>query len=711
MRFDGAPAAEFVFGGGAVEVGRMAAVHLPVPMQSHDQNFHATGPEAGQLRSHTYMECTLAAHQRPTETITFCVQVCTKVGDLRGVLCAKLGYIELHEIEFIIKQGCTFKKMHDSDQVARRMTVRGVKNFRSSCHEYPHPYGIIGCGYNGIKTALFLLHSEQTNFMVFDRYDRCGGHCWLECANRTTRLQTEFAAYHVWYGPEWSTPESTVLGPPTEWEMWPTADRILEHFQLALDKFGIASHCVFNTEVESTDLCGKISDPHRFYNLNCQPKRSERRLTQGGGAQAHQITTKLEKQSIESSDPSGYHKQFVNDPDRPPFAVQVSCFALWPGNLTNPRQVIYKGEDMFGGACDYGIEMRVDYACCTGKNCIIVGHGAFTMENIRTCCEHGAKHIYTVCRKRNLTCPRVVSWFINQAEAPLTAAHTLRMLEVAYKYCGYNPWDMHSVTTNSSRTHATFNQKSRFGIGDIYFLSCAYGIQEIVVDTIKRLTYRTAHLESSRKLDDVDVILKCTGMLPDWTVDRVLKCKFLKGYWVNGDPRRTCCADPDGIAASNFGGTTIGPGAYDWTKTIKHFWDVPNDWQQLEDSGMLGMLPSHSAGDPDPDMPAYFIDARHATGTSMTVHSISTLLSEKCATDSRYKHWLVNYVAPTERFVGDSKKDWEHYERMFRDKGMVPEDAPYVPYPYTCAYVEEQHEEGRREQEAKYAMHAAKAHG
>ena len=38
-----------------------------------------------------------------------------------------------------------------------------------------------------------------------------------------------------------------------------------------------------------------------------------------------------------------------------------------------------------------------------------------TLRNIRTCCEYRAKHIWVVCRKRNLTCPRVVSWFIDQA--------------------------------------------------------------------------------------------------------------------------------------------------------------------------------------------------------------------------------------------------------------------------------------------------------
>merc|ERR1719401_1152234 len=132
---------------------------------------------------------------------------------------------------------------------------------------------------------------------------------------------------------------------------------------------------------------------------------------------------------------------------------------------------------------------------------------------------------------------------------------------------------------------------------------------EVVVDSIKRCTHRTAHLESGRRLENLDVILKCVGMLPDWTVDKVLRSKYLKGFWVNGDVRRYCCADPDGIAASNFSATTIGPGAYAWVKLMKHFWDVPNDWQQLEDGGLLGMVPSHYSGEPDPDCPAYFIDA------------------------------------------------------------------------------------------------------
>lgn len=89
---------------------------------------------------------------------------------------------------------------------------------------------------------------------------------------------------------------------------------------------------------------------------------------------------------------------------------------------------------------------------------------------------------------------------------------------------------------------------------------------EVVVDNIKRCSAKTVHLESGRKLN-ADVILKCIGMTPDVTVDKVVKAKFMRGLWINGDPRRVSCADADGIYAANFSATTIGPGDQNGTKS------------------------------------------------------------------------------------------------------------------------------------------------
>lgn len=656
-----------------------------------EQDFSVTGVKAGLLCSHTFIDCTLVI-PGTDETLTMAMQVCTKIEELKRALSARLGFIEPDSLVLVTKQGCTFKKMQNSDQVLRRMCVRGIQSFKPPLHKYEHPYGVIGAGYNGIKTALFLLKDGQRDFIMFDRYDKIGGHCWLESANKTTRLQTEFASYHVWYGTHWSSEGVKECGgPPKDWEIWPTRDRILEHFELCARDYGIHSHCSLGVDVQTVDLVGKPNDTDRSFQFTCQPVLPNRKDVQGGEKLAHQ------KQENQSSD--GYAGGFKRDKSKDPYLFTCSCYCMWPGNLTNPRQVTYSGEETFGGFVEYGVEMRCDYNNVTGQKVMIHGHGAFTMENIRTCCEYGAQHIWVVCRKRNLTCPRVVSWFINQSNPAITGAHCLNMLQKAYKYCNYDPWDMHSVNANPLRTTAAFQQKTRFGIGDIYFLACAYGLMEIVVDEVKRCSPGTVHMASGEKIEP-DCILKCLGMLPDWTVDRVCKIKFLRGMWINGDPRRFTCADPDGIFASNFGGTTIGPAALGWVKLMKHVWDCPNEWKELDDAGYLDTLPIKYANEPEPDTPAYFINARHANGASFTFTIASATLQEKSANDSAYKHWVVNYCTPAEKIIEAAKKEWDDYEQSFRDKGMVPKDAPYIEYPYTVEYIEQQHKVHKEEVEA-----------
>lgn len=665
-------------------------VHGLVPLRTEQQNFSAIGQEAGRLCSHSMIDCTITI-AGSKEALVLPVQICTKIQDVKEAMCARLGYMSHNELTFVVKQGCTYKTLLDSDQVARKMIIRGIKSFKAPIHKYQHPYGIIGAGYNGIKTALFMEKDGQKDYVIFDRYHRVSGHAWLDCANKTTRLQTEFSCYHVWYGAEWSNTETTLCGgAPVDWEIWPSADRVIEHFEICAREYGIMAHCRLNTDIEYVELRGRPTDLDRHFYMHCAPKvPSQETKERRQGAGRPQLEAATVPEGAEEQQTS-YVKALRDDPSKEKYIFTASCVAIWPGNLINPRHVQYSGEELFGGHIEYGVEMRFDYSNVVGKRVIVHGHGAFTMENIRTCCEYGAKKIYVVCRKRNMTCPRVVSWFINQADPPITGVHCLNMLTQAYKLANYDPWEMHSVSTNSNRTHVTLSQTTRFGIGDIYFLSAHYGIMEVVVGNIKRCSYRTVHMEDGDKLEDIDVVLKCLGMLPDWTVDRVMRCKFMKGFWINGDPRRFSCADPNGIFASNFAATTIGPGAYGWIKIMKHFWDCPGDWAHIEDTGLLAMIPVHSAGEPEPDTPAYFLDAKHAQSTSILIMGLSPLLAEKARHDSAYKHWIANYCSPADKFLAACKEEWDFYEKLFREKDMIPKDTPYTEYIYSLEYIEEQ---------------------
>jgi hypothetical protein len=123
-------------------------------------------------------------------------------------------------------------------------------------------------------------------------------------------------------------------GVPTEWEYWPARDRLLEHFQICAEEWGILPHCKFNTDVEAAELRGKVSDPDRYFEFQCVPKTCARKDTQGGGAMAHQIC--LERQDAQNLSSLGYAGALKRDSSKAAFTYSVSCFAMWPGCLTNP---------------------------------------------------------------------------------------------------------------------------------------------------------------------------------------------------------------------------------------------------------------------------------------------------------------------------------------------------------------------------------------
>lgn len=100
------------------------------------------------------------------------------------------------------------------------------------------------------------------------------------------------------------------------------------------------------------------------------------------------------------------------------------------------------------GYVEYAICDGVDYSRVTGSEVALIGHGAFAVENVRTCCEFGSKKIWMVCRRKNLACPRISSWLINQSKAFVNGVLYMRSTEPMYQLTPFDPWSYHSVNTN-----------------------------------------------------------------------------------------------------------------------------------------------------------------------------------------------------------------------------------------------------------------------
>lgn len=495
--------------------------------------------------------------------------------------------------------------------------------------EYAHPIAIMGAGMGGMLSAVDLLRRGRSDFVIFERYDGFGGTTWRDTANKTTKLQTEKSTYHIDY---MDPTEQVDLSLKT----WPSRDALLEMFRKSAEKYGLPSHTRFNMCIQKVEVKGDpLAGGH--YDIEVQGDATE--------------------------------------------TFRASALISAPGIFYLPTDIKWPGKDTFGGYLTHGSYDSMNVDKLKDEIVVLVGHGGFTIENVRTCIEYKAKKIYVVSRRRHLSGPKVVSWLVSRSPVPIPGQVVVDAFQVMYGLTGFDVWKHPAVSTNAERSHAVVTQSTTFGVTDIYFLAQYYGVCEIVEDEIATLSHRCAHLKSGNTID-CGVILKCLGSHGDPDFDDLIGLKQLVGFWANGDPLLPLLCVSKGIQARNFAGFSLGP-AYAGQIIVNHwFIDYPETFSMVRDS-----LPKkkRAAGEEC----AYITSGGHNLATMMLLMGGIPWLAAQVSAVDRIKAMKTQAAHPQEEFLAECVSEWDTYIDMMKENGQIPADAKRVPYPYSPEVVEE----------------------
>jgi len=114
--------------------------------------------------------------------------------------------------------------------------------------------------------------------------------------------------------------------------------------------------------------------------------------------------------SVEDGGPENVLVRYSELEGRPVVELKTDHVIFCTGGLQKPRKIELPQENRFKGNIVYGCGGEPDAVEMKGKSVLVMGMGAFAVENARECMFRGAKKVTILARNRNMILPKLISY-------------------------------------------------------------------------------------------------------------------------------------------------------------------------------------------------------------------------------------------------------------------------------------------------------------
>ena len=174
-----------------------------------------------------------------------------------------------------------------------------------------------------------------------------------------------------------------------------------------------------------------------------------------------------------------------------------------------PREIAWKNQEAFEGQVVSGISDGTRGVDWRDKDVVIVGMGAFAIENARTALEAGARHITVVCRRHGTICPKIIDYlnFATPYDDHFKHDKKSNMRNMMYWKKLY---DLSGATQPECWMGKVKHDGHTISVSDIWFIGHYLKKIETMTGEITSMTADTVIVNDQHRIK-ADIVVNCVG--------------------------------------------------------------------------------------------------------------------------------------------------------------------------------------------------------
>lgn len=174
-----------------------------------------------------------------------------------------------------------------------------------------------------------------------------------------------------------------------------------------------------------------------------------------------------------------------------------------------PRKIEWKNQSAFQGTIVSGFSDETKNIEWRNKNVVVVGMGAFAIENARTALEAGARHVTVVCRRHGTVCPKIIDYlnFATPYDDAYLHDNKSNMRNMMY-------WKKLYQLSGATQPECWMGKVKHAGhtisVSDIWFVGHYLKKIETITGEISRMTENGVVIDGHGPID-ADIVVNCIG--------------------------------------------------------------------------------------------------------------------------------------------------------------------------------------------------------